>query len=201
MCDGQRMSLDLSAAETRMWELVVLYTGRVGYHRGTKAAGLDASPPVIDCSGWVGLLLSSAMQAQNADAGKDIFNNADITACIAWSDRIILEIEARTSTPLVGSDITAATLSKNATVGLNIGDFGWEINFPRTRGINHIVQVVRRPTDQIPFVSESIGPENKGGVRLTPLAAWLRDFDRFIAVGKAWAVDPFAMANRLSRRG
>jgi hypothetical protein len=158
MCGRERMWLDLSAAETRMWELVVLYTGRVGYHRGTKAAGLDASPPVINCSGWVGLLLSSAMKAQNADAGKGIFDNADI-------------IEARTSTPLVGSDITAATLPKNATIGLNIGDFGWEINFPRTRGINHIVQVVRRPTDQIPFVSESIGQENKGGVRLTPLAA------------------------------
>jgi hypothetical protein len=121
---------------------------------------------VIDCSGWVGLLLSSAMKAQNVDAGKDIFDAADIAACIAWSDRIIMEIEARTSTPLVGSDITAATLPRNATIGLDIGDFSWTTNFPRARGINHIVQVVRRPTDQIPFVSESIGPDNKGGVRL-----------------------------------
>jgi hypothetical protein len=191
-----RISSDFSAAEARMWELIEQYTGRVGYHRGTKAVGLDASPPVIDCSGWVGLLLSSAMKAQNADAGKDIFDTDDIAACIAWSDRIILEIEARTSTPLVGSNITGETLPKNATIGLNVGDFGWETNFPRTRGINHIVQVVHRPADRIPFVSESIGPDNKGGVRLTPLAAWLRDFDRFIAVGKAWAVDPFAMANR-----
>ena len=182
-----------------MWRLVEQYTGRVGYHRGTKAAGLDASPPVIDCSGWVGLLLTSAMTAQNADAGKDIFDTADIAACIAWSDRIILEIEARTSTALVGSDITAATLPKNATIGLNIGDFGWETNFPRTRGINHIVQVVHRPADQISFVSESIGPDNKGGVRLTPLDARLRDFDCYIAAGKAWAVDPFSMANRHAR--
>ena len=49
------------------------------------------------------------------------------------------------------------------------------------------------------FVSESIGPDDKGGVRLTPLAAWLHDCDRFIAGGKAWAVDPFAMANRHAR--
>jgi hypothetical protein len=194
-----RISSDFSAAEARMWGLVEQYTGRVRYHRGTKAAGLDASPPVIDCSGWVGLLLSSAMKAQNADAGKDIFDTADIAACIAWSDRIILEIEARTSTALVGSDITAATLPRNATIGLNIGDFGWETNFPRTRGINHIVQVVHRPADQMSFVSESIGPDDKGGVRLTPLTAWLRDCVRFIAVGKAWAVDPFAMANRHAR--
>jgi hypothetical protein len=182
-----------------MWRLVEQYTGRVGYHRGTKAAGLDASPPVIDCSGWVGLLLTSAMNAQNADAGKDIFDTADIAACIAWSDRIILEIEARTSTALVGSDITAATLPRNATIGLNIGNFGWETNFPRARGINHIVQLVHRPADQTSFVSESIGPDDKGGVRLTPLAAWLRDCHSFIAVGKAWAVDPFAMANRHGR--
>jgi hypothetical protein len=41
--------------------------------------------------------------------------------------------------------------------------------------------------------------DDKGGVRLTSLAAWLRDCDRVIAVGKAWAVDPVAMANRHTR--
>ncbi|MEA2855406.1 MAG: hypothetical protein QOE02_5473, partial [Rhodospirillaceae bacterium] len=65
-----------------MWRLVEQYTHRVGYHRGIKAAGLDVSPPVIDCSGWVGLLLTSAMNAQNVDAGKDIFDTADIAACV-----------------------------------------------------------------------------------------------------------------------
>jgi hypothetical protein len=48
---------DFSAAGLRMWQLVERYTGRVGYGRGTKAAGLDALPPVIDCSGWVGVRL------------------------------------------------------------------------------------------------------------------------------------------------
>src|ERR1700730_17905032 len=134
-----RISSDFLVAEARMWGLVEQYTGRVGYHRGTTAAGLDASPPVIDCSGWVGLLLASAMNAQNADAGKDVFDTADIAACIAWSDRIILEIEVRTSKVLVGRDITAATLPRITTIGLNIGDFGWETSFPRPRGINHIV--------------------------------------------------------------
>jgi hypothetical protein len=193
------ISSDFSAAEARIWGLVNKYTGRVGYHRGTKAAGLDASPPVIDCSGWVGMLLTSAMEAQNADAGKDIFDTADIAACAAWSDRIILEIEARTSTLLIGNDITAETLPRNATIGLNMGNIGWETNFLRTRSINHIVQVVHRPVDQTSFVSESIGPDGEGGVRLTPLAAWLRGCDRFISNGKAWAVEPFAMANRHAR--
>ena len=46
-----------------MWWLVQLYTGRAGYQRGVKAEGLSASPPVIDCSGWAGLLLTKTMQA------------------------------------------------------------------------------------------------------------------------------------------
>jgi hypothetical protein len=192
---GNRLS-DFSAAQRCMWELVERYTDRVGYRRGTKAPGLDASPPVIDCSGWVGLLLTAGMNAQNRVAGKEIFDAADIAACVAWSDRIILEIEVRTPTLLVGYEITAATLPSHATIGLNLGDFGWETNFPRTRGINHIVQVVRRPADQIPFVSESIGPDDKGGVRLMPIDQWLATFNVFISAGKAWAVDPFAMANR-----
>jgi hypothetical protein len=187
---------DFSAARQRMWELVEQYTDRVGYRRGTKAPGLEASPPVIDCSGWVGVLLTAGMHAQNRAAGRDIFDAADIAACVAWSDRILLEIESRTSTLLTGSEITAETLPSYATIGLNLGNFGWESNFPRTRGINHIVQVVRRPADQVPFVSESLGPDDKGGVRLMPIDQWLTAFSGSIAAGRAWAVDPFAMANR-----
>jgi hypothetical protein len=192
-------SPEFPAAERRIWQLIETWTDRVGYQRGIKAAGLEASPPVIDCSGWVGVLLTSAMTAQNDDAGKNIFDASDIAACVAWSDRIILEIEARTAAPLAGRDITADALARNATIGLDIGDFSWTTNYPRTRGINHIVQVVRRPADQAAFVSESIGPDGKGGIRLMPLDTWLDAFRPFIAAGKAWAVDPFAMAHRVNR--
>ncbi|SRR5258708_5457807 len=196
MGDHDNQMPDFSAAQWRMWELVERYTDRVGYLRGTKAAGLDASPPVIDCSGWVGVLLTEAMRAHNSATGKDIFDVVDIGACVAWSDRIVLEIESRTPILLTGCEITAATLPDYATIGLNLGTFGWEANFPRTRGINHIVQVVRRPADQMPFVSEAIGPDDRGGVRLMPVDQWLAAFNSYIAAGCAWAVDPFAMANR-----
>jgi hypothetical protein len=86
-----------------------------------------------------------------------------------------------------------------ATLSAGRYDFDWETNFPRTRGINHVVQIVHRPGDQMSFVSESIGPDDRGGVRLTLLAAWFRDCDRFISVGKAWAVEPFAMASGHAR--
>lgn len=199
MRDRDHSLPDFSAAQWSMWELVEKHTNRVGYQRGIKASGLDASPPVIDCSGWVGALLTSGMKAENIAAGREIFGTADIAACVSWSDRILLEIETRTLTLLVGNTITAKTLPRYATIGLNMGDFGWEKNFPRTRGINHIVQVVRRPTDQTPFVSESIGPEGKGGVRLMPLGEWLDAFSSHIFADKAWAVDPFGMANRNAR--
>ncbi len=185
------------AAERRMWDLIRQYTGHVGYRLGAKASGLGAEPPVIDCSGWVALMLSEAMWAQNVDAGEDVFDIADIAACNAWSDRIILEVEARTPILIEGPEIAAADLPRSATIGVNEGYFTWQENHPRMRGINHIAQVVRRPADQAPFVSESYSTD-PGGVRLTPLADWLNANSHHIKDGRAWAVDPFAMAVRLS---
>jgi hypothetical protein len=56
----------LDAAGVAMWRLVERYTGNVGYRGGAKAEGLAAIRPVIDCSGWVSLLLSTGMKAINA---------------------------------------------------------------------------------------------------------------------------------------
>jgi len=181
-----------------MWDLVQRYTGRVGYQRGAKASSLETDPPVIDCSGWVALLLTEAMKAENAAAGEQVFRAADVAACNAWSDRIIQEIQARAPALLQGRDIMLRNLPRNATIGLNEGYFAWQENHPRPRGINHIVQVVRHPEDQAPLVSESY-PAGQGGISLTPLADWLESKREFIQAGKAWAVDPFAMADPASR--
>ena len=189
----QETSPAFKAAEERMWALVRQYTGRTGYQRGTKSSGLEADSAVIDCSGWVGLLLTEAMKAQNADAGSNVFDPADIAVCNAWSDRIILEIEARTPLLLEGPDITATSLPRNATIGINEGYFAWQENHPRLRGINHIVQVLRHPSDDAAFVSES-HPSGAGGVRLTSLTEWIDANASHIEAGRAWAVDPFAMA-------
>jgi len=197
---ARRVSLPVfQSAEDRMWALVRQYTGRTVYERGVKAAGLERDTPVIDCSGWVALLLTEAMTAENASAGEDIFDPADISVCHAWSDRIILEIEARTPLLLEGAEITAANLPRNATIGLNGGYFSWQENYPRSRGINHIVQVLPRLGDGAPYVSES-HPGGASGVRLTPLADWLSANASHIQDGRAWAVDPLAMA-RASRTG
>jgi len=165
-----------SQAETRMWQLARQYTGQVGYQRGQKIAGLNANPPVIDCSGWVAFLHLEVLALRYVDN--------------IWSERIIREIEARGSPILSGTALDASTLPRGATIGLNEGNFDWQKNHPRPRGINHIVQLIRRPADDAPFVSESYGG-NPAGIRLSPLAEWFESWQPIIHSGNAWAVDPF----------
>jgi hypothetical protein len=190
--------MTFEAAEATLWQLVQCYTGRVGYRRGVKSEGLSASPPVIDCSGWTALLLSRALQAQNEAAGRTLFAADDIDALHSWSDRIIAEIGQRTGYMLEGTAITADALPRCATIGLKIGKPAWAINHPRLRGITHIVQVVRRPDDDAPFVSESFDG-SVSGIRLTPLAQWLARAQPTIGASEAWAVDPFRLAASASR--
>jgi hypothetical protein len=185
----------LSRGEATMWRLVGRYTGCVGYGRGTKAEGLSADPPVIDCSGWVALLLTQAMQAENEAAGRTRFRADDVSALHAWSDRIIEEIETRTGFILEGSEITARSLPRCATIGLKTEDSAWTANHPRPRGITHIVQVVRSPQNDAPFVSESFGGSTPPGLTLTPLADWLTLWQPRLSAGEAWAVDPFRLSD------
>lgn len=67
-------AMTFETAETTMWRLVQRHTGRVGYQRGVKSEGLSRNPPVIDCSGWAGLLLTQAMHAENEVAGRTVFD-------------------------------------------------------------------------------------------------------------------------------
>jgi hypothetical protein len=177
-----------------MWRLVERYTGCVGYKRGTKSEGLSAESPVIDCSGWVGLLLTHAMQAENKVAERVVFRTDDVDALKAWSDRIIQEIETRTSFLLVGPAISASSLPRCATIGLKLGEPEWARNHPRSRDITHVVQLVRRPDDDAVFVSESFGGSTPPGVSLTPLTDWLGKWRPSLLAGEAWAVDPFRLA-------
>ena len=180
----------LKAAEAAMWRLAQRYTGKVGYRRPVKAEGLTRDPPVIDCSGWTALLLTEAMAAANATAGREVFDAAYMAALRTWSDRIISEIESRTGFILAGSVIDGANLPRCATIGLKMGAPAWAPNHARPRGITHVAQVVRRPEDDAPFVSEAIG-EAPEGIRLTALADWLAAWRVQIDAGEAWAVDPF----------
>jgi hypothetical protein len=181
----------INIAGVAMWRLVERYTGSVGYKGGVKAEGLTANPPVIDCSGWVSLLLSTAMKAVN-DCGRQIFSADDIARLFTWSDHNIQEAERQTGFILEGNAITSAVLPHFTTIGLTQGGGAWAQNHPRPRGITHIVQIVRRPEDWAPFVSEAQGWAMPYGLRLLPLSDWLKITHDYLKIGNAWAVDAFA---------
>jgi hypothetical protein len=175
-----------------LWRLVQRHTGRVGYSGGTKAEGLEADPPVIDCSGWVALLLAAGMKAANKSAGTPRFSSGDIAAIHTWSDRIIQEIETRNGFILEGDKIAPASLPLHATIGLKQGGGAWANNHPRPRGITHVVQLVRDPETGNPYISESQGMEEPFGIRLLPLQDWVEATEDYLRAGESWAVDAFA---------
>lgn len=182
----------LEAAGSAMWGLAAQYTGHVGYELGAKANRLHADPPVIDCSGWVALLLSAGMKAANQCVDTALFSSSDIAAVDTWSERIIERLEQRSGHVLEGDRISDDPLPRYATIGLRQGGGAWAGNHPRPRGITHVVQVVRRPGDGMPFVSEAQGWAKPRGLRLTPLTDWLVATREFLQRDQAWAVDPFA---------
>src|SRR5215218_3569550 len=186
--------MPLSAAEEEMWRLVQRYTGRVGYGRAVKDEGLEACPPVIDCSGWVGFLLRRAMQVANAAAGRTVVALDDVAALQGWSEKIITEIERRTGFVISGAALRGRELPRCATVGLKLGEPAGMANHPRPRGITHIAQVIRRPEDDAPFVSESIGSAVSPGIRLMPLMDWLALMQPRVRADEFWIVDPFRLA-------
>jgi hypothetical protein len=190
-------AMRFETAERTMWELVQTYTGRVGYQRGTKSDGLSAAPPVIDCSGWTKLLLTNSMQAENEAMERTVFGSGDVEALQVCSDRIIQEIEIRTGFVLERREITIHSLPRCATIGLKVGEPSCANNHPRHRGITHIVQVVRRPEDGAPFVSESFGGAVSPGVSLTPLEKWLVQSRPYLRAGEMWAVDLFRLASKM----
>lgn len=174
-----------------MWALVERYTGRVGYKGGTKASGLDDDPPVIDCSGWTALLLSVDMAAANREAARCLFSDVDMAAVHTWSDRLIENLKRRSGFILTGDQITVDAVASYSTIGLQQGGGAWAENHPRPRGITHIVQIVHRPGDHAPYVSEAQGMIQPYGLRLLPLAEWVERSRDDLKPGVAWAVNPF----------
>lgn len=183
----------VETAGVAMWRLVERHTGRVGYRGGVKAEGLALDPPVIDCSGWAALLLSTAMRAVNDVLADRVFGATDIAAMSTWSDRMIQTVETRTGFVLQGDRIDSESLPRYALIGLQQGGGAWASNHPRPRGITHVVQLLRRPSDGAPFVTESQGWSKPCGLRLLPLTEWCEMTREWLMPGKAWAVDPLAM--------
>lgn len=181
----------LKAPGKAMWDLINCYTGQVSYIGGTKAAGLERDPPVIDCSGWTALLLESGMKAANLAADEAVFSGDEMAALSTWSDQMIEVLEHQSGWILEGGDITGDALPAFATIGLQQGGGAWANNHPRPRGITHVVQLVQRPSDGARFISEAQGWIEPYGLRLLPLESWLDMTRAYLSPGKAWAVNAF----------
>lgn len=181
----------IDAAGTAMWSLVERYTGKVGHRIGAKADCLALDPPVIDCSGWTALLLSEGMKAANRESA--VFSDAYLADVHTYSERIIENLERRSGAAIPGDAIQTGALPRYATIGLQQGGGEWARKQRRPRGITHIVQVVRRPEDGAPYVSEAAGFTRPPGLRLLPLSDWIAQTRPHLRSGTAWAVDPFAI--------
>ncbi len=88
-------------------------------------------------------------------------------------------------TILEGDHISFDTLPPYATIGLQQGGGAWATNHPRPRGITHVVQIVRHPGTDAPLVSEAQGWAEPYGLRLLPLADWLRLTQPYLKTGNA----------------
>ena len=132
------------------------------------------------------------MAAANREAGRPIFSDADVADVHTWSDRLIDNLERRSGSVLLGNQITATDLPPYATIGLQQGGGEWAKNHPRPRGITHVVQVVHRPEDHAPYLSEAQGMSQPYGLRLLPLAEWIEQTRDYLKPGISWAVNPFA---------
>jgi hypothetical protein len=184
--------VDEKVIATALWQLVDRYVGKVAYKGAVKADGLALDPPVIDCSGWAALLITSAMKALDDASPGEMFGAAQCAAVCTWSDRMIEVIESRTGCVLEGNEITPDKLPRFALIGLRQGGGAWAANHPRPRGITHVVQIVRDPRDGTVFVTESQGWAKPHGLRLLPLEKWIELSRSWLKAGEAWAVDPFA---------
>ncbi len=181
-----------------MWALVERYTGQVGYKGGTKASGLDADLPVIDCSGWTALLLSTGMAAANRQAGRSLFNDADVAAVHTWSDR-----QSRTwnGAPASSSWATRSPLrscrsmpplacSRAEVLGLRTTHALVEsrMSFKSSIAPGTRPRMCRRAQGMTrPYV-----------LRLLPLAEWIERTRDYLKPDMAWAVKPVRVAKVLN---
>jgi hypothetical protein len=197
------------AANARMWQLAQWAIGqRIGWRLGAKRSAM-LHEGVIDCSGWVAWLLAEGFAAENtamvhqpgAPAPAVIFDKADLAAIDTYSDAIVGNVARLTGFLLEGLAIAGANLSPGMVIGLNAGEYGWESSAPRSRGIDHVVIVLRNPVGNGGgplYICQSAaghGVAPAGGVSLMPLATWMEQVAKLALAGRLFAVDPMRLAD------
>lgn len=170
----------------RAYELTRQYD-HVGYEMGKR----HPEQGKVDCSAWVVTLVNASIDEVNGQAGRTVIPRQDRLALQEdYAARIIEKVEQRSGVMIQGRDVTADVLREGMIIGEDNGQKSWDAG--RHRGIDHIVMVVRDPTDGALKISQSRSGE---GVELIPLERYL---ERKQARGaQLYATDPLAQAREL----
>lgn len=160
-------------------------------HVTYKMGGRHPEQGQVDCSGWVVTLVNASIDEVNGQAGRTVIPRQDRLALMEdYAARIVEKVERRSGVMIEGRDVTADVLREGMIIGEDNGRKGWDAG--RYRGIDHIVMVVRDPTDGTLKISQSRSGE---GVELVPLERYL---ERKHARGtELYATDPLAQAREL----
>lgn len=158
--------------------------------------GLGAKNPdqgKVDCSGWVVRLQNATMDEINRKAGKEIFSSGDkFSPGYDGAAMIVDKAQKSSGVLLEGRQVTASAMREGMIIGEDNGAKSWDAG--RYKGIDHIVMVVRDPTDGQLKVSQSRGGE---GVELSSLDSYLANKQaRGVAL---FATDPLHEARDLIR--
>ncbi|MCD9030248.1 peptidoglycan-binding protein [Luteimonas sp. Y-2-2-4F] len=145
----------------------------------------------VDCSGWVATLLNASMDEINGQAGRTVFPRSErYSLGFDHAAGIVEKAEQRSGVSIQGRDVTPDVLREGMIIGEDNGRKGWDAG--RHRDIDHIVMVVRDPTDGALKISQSRSGE---GVELIPVERYL---ERKQARGaQLYATDPLAQAREL----
>ncbi len=156
--------------------------------------GLGAKNPdsgKVDCSGWVVALQNATMEEINTKAGRDVFSKSErFSPGYDGAAMIVDKAQQRSGVLLEGKAVTADALREGMIIGEDNGPKSWDAG--RYKGIDHIVMVVRDPTDGQLKVSQSRGGE---GVELSSLDAYLSN--KQSRGVKLFATDPLHNAREL----
>ena len=158
----------------------------VTYKLGEK----DPTQGQVDCSGWIMFVNRRAFNAVNTAAGRQVFSPQTLSLLNTHSDHQVSIPGYRAGQIFSIDDVSTIAWRPGLLIGINFGNYGWEMNQGRVFEIDHIVQTVTSPTGVMYATQSSSGG---GGVNRVKLAGWLEQAATVIATNRAHVVDIFQL--------
>lgn len=166
---------------------MTLANDHVRYGFGNKNLANDR----IDCSGWVVELINNTYKEIDRKAGRKVYDAADFYSLGNDAAASIVRKAVQHSGVLFeGREVNRQMLREGMIIGEDNGEKGWDVG--RYKGIDHIVMVVRDPSNGELMVSQS---RSREGVELLSLDDYLIQKQR--RGTRLYASDPLSEARAL----